>query len=68
MKICGYSACPSDAMIQVKDNVNYVCETKGGEGAVREYIDFLLSKQAVEEQNEFFFPEVKYEIDTDFND
>ena len=42
MKIYGYSACPSDAIAQVKESVNYVCKAKGGEGAVREYIDFLL--------------------------
>ena len=65
---CGVTACPSDAMIQVKDSVNYVCDAKGGEGAVREYIDFLLSKQTAEENNEFVFQEVKYEIDTNFND
>ena len=44
MKICGNSACPSDAMMQVRESVNYVCKAKGGEGAVREYIDYLLSK------------------------
>jgi 3-deoxy-D-manno-octulosonate 8-phosphate phosphatase (KDO 8-P phosphatase) len=43
MKICGYSACPSDAMIQVKDSVSYVCKAKGGEGAVREFIDHIIS-------------------------
>lgn len=68
MKICGYTACPSDAMKQVKDNVNYVCETKGGEGAVREFIDYLLSKQVAEEHTEFFFQEVKYELDNTIND
>lgn len=68
MKICGYSACPSDAMKQVRDSVNYVCQSKGGEGAVREYIDYLLSKQVAEENNEFDFQEVKYEIDTNIND
>ena len=68
MKICGYSACPSDAMKQVRDSVNYVCETKGGDGAVREFIDFLLSKQVAEENSEFDFQEVKYEIDTNIND
>lgn len=43
MKICGYSACPSDAMTQVKDSVSYVCQTKGGDGAVREFIDHIIS-------------------------
>ncbi len=68
MKICGYSASPSDAMKQVRDSVSFVCQTKGGDGAVREFIDYLLSKQVAEENNEFVFQEVKYEIDTNFND
>ena len=68
MKICGYSACPSDAMKQVRDSVNYVCESKGGDGAVREFIDYLLSKQILEENKEFLFQEIKYEIDININD
>lgn len=63
MKICGFSACPSDAMKPVRDNVSYVCEAKGGEGAVRELIDYLLSKQDSEEGIEYPIQEVKYEID-----
>ena len=43
IKICGYSACPSDAMKQVRDRVNYVCQAKGGDGAVREFIDHIIS-------------------------
>lgn len=49
MKICGFSACPSDAIKCVKDNVNYICEAKGGDGAVREFIDYLLYKMKKEE-------------------
>lgn len=68
MKICGYSACPSDAIVQVRDNVNYVCQSKGGDGAVREFIDYLLSKRTLEENKEFLFQEIKYELDTNIND
>lgn len=68
MKICGFSACPSDAMKPVKDSVNYVCEAKGGEGAVREFIDYLLSKQDSEECVGYSIQEVKYEIDSYIND
>lgn len=68
MKICGISACPADAIKEVKNCVNYVCYSKGGEGAVREYIDYLLSKYVKEESTEFHFQEVKYEIDTVTND
>jgi len=38
----GYSACPSDAIDEVKDIVDYVCQRKGGEGCVREFIDKCL--------------------------
>ena len=68
MKICGCSACPFDAMKQVKDSVSYVCQSKGGDGAVREFIDYLLTKQTLEENKEFLFQEIKYEIDTNIND
>lgn len=43
MSICGHTAAPSDAMKAVKDKVDYVCETRGGEGAVREYCDYLIN-------------------------
>ncbi len=42
MSICGVTACPNDAVQEVKKIVTYVCEKKGGEGAVREFIDYLL--------------------------
>lgn len=68
MKICGFSACPSDAMKQVRDRVNYICEAKGGDGTVREFIDYLLEKQEKEYIKEFPLQEIKYEIDTNIND
>ena len=68
MKICGCSACPSDAIKQVKESVNYVCEAKGGDGAVREFIDFLISNKYQEETLDFSFDEIKYELDINFND
>ncbi|MCL2039919.1 MAG: HAD hydrolase family protein [Bacteroidetes bacterium] len=42
LEICGFSACPSNAMDIVKEKVNYVCNKKGGEGAVREVCDMIL--------------------------
>ena len=68
MKICGFSACPSDAMKSVKNAVNYVCEAKGGEGAVRELVDYLLAKQDKGECVGYSFQEVRYEIDSNIND
>lgn len=68
MNICGIAACPADAIKEVKDTVGYVCSVKGGDGAVREFIDYLLSIQKNEEINEVDINEVKYEIDTYIND
>ena len=41
MKICGISACPNDAAEEVLDSVDYICKKNGGEGAVREFINFI---------------------------
>src|SRR5690554_6405713 len=38
----GFSACPSDAVLRVKETVDSVLHTKGGQGCVREFIDFYL--------------------------
>src|SRR5205823_1198462 len=42
----GFSAAPADAMPSVLDVVHYVCKKRGGEGAVREVADLILSSQA----------------------
>lgn len=43
MCMCGKTACPQDAAESVKAKVDYVCINRGGEGAVREFIDHLLT-------------------------
>jgi 3-deoxy-D-manno-octulosonate 8-phosphate phosphatase (KDO 8-P phosphatase) len=42
MKLCGISGCPADAVDQVKNAVSYVCQKNGGDGAVREFIEYLI--------------------------
>ncbi|MDH4262959.1 MAG: HAD-IIIA family hydrolase [Spirochaetia bacterium] len=42
IKRAGFSAAPADAISVVLQAVNFCCETPGGMGAVREFIDFLL--------------------------
>lgn len=42
LRNCGFSACPSDAMKEVKNIVQYVCLTKGGQGVVREIVDLII--------------------------
>ena len=43
IRYCGLSACPADAVPTVIDEVDYVCNRDGGRGAVREFIDYLIS-------------------------
>lgn len=42
IKAAGFSACPADAVDDVKNWVNIVLTKKGGEGAVRELIDLYI--------------------------
>ncbi|KAA9030657.1 KdsC family phosphatase [Niallia endozanthoxylica] len=42
MKLCGWVGCPADAADSVIAIADYVCKRNGGEGAVREFIDYLL--------------------------
>ncbi len=41
MGLCGFSACPGDAVQAVKDRCNYVCKSYAGHGAIREFVDWL---------------------------
>ena len=43
MGICGLSACPNDAIDKVIQNVNYIWKYSGGNGAVREFIEYILN-------------------------
>ena len=42
MKVCYFKACPSDAIDEVMEIVDYVCKSNGGNGAVRELIDLII--------------------------
>lgn len=37
----GFVGCPADSILEVTEIANYVCKRKGGDGAVREFIDYL---------------------------
>ncbi len=41
----GFSACPCDAVIEIRKKVHYVAKNKGGHGAVREIIEQILKAQ-----------------------
>ena len=38
MKACGFTGCPQNAEEDVKLDVDYVCQARSGEGAVREFV------------------------------
>ena len=44
MNMCGLSFAPKDAIKSVKENVDIVLETNGGDGCVREAIDIIIEK------------------------
>lgn len=42
IKICGLTGCPNNATDKILESVNYICKKKGGDGAIREFINFIL--------------------------
>ena len=45
LKAVGFSASPADGLSDIVAAVDYVCQKKGGEGAVREIIEMILGAQ-----------------------
>ena len=45
LKAVGFSASPADGLPNIAAAVDYVCQKKGGEGAVREIIEMILEAQ-----------------------
>ena len=43
MKLVGFTATPNDGMNFIKEIADYVCETKAGYGAFREFAELILS-------------------------
>ena len=43
MKEVKLVACPNNAVEEVKEIANIVCEKNGGEGAVREFCEYLIN-------------------------
>lgn len=46
LKKVGFSAVPNDAIDIAKQNCNYICKTKAGNGALREIAEIILSAKA----------------------
>lgn len=45
MSLCGLVGCPSDAVDKVKKIADYISCHFGGKGAVREFVDWIISEQ-----------------------
>ncbi len=43
----GFSACPADAVEEVKSSVDFISQNPGGRGAVRELIELIMNAQEV---------------------
>ncbi len=41
----GIVGCPADAVKKVKEISSCICESKGGEGTVREFIEWLVENK-----------------------
>lgn len=42
MSLVAHCGCPNDAVEEVIQQVEYICDKKGGEGAVREFAEYIL--------------------------
>ena len=40
--LCGLSACPADAALEVRQEVHYIARNRGGQGAARELVELCL--------------------------
>ena len=45
MRLCGFVGCPEDACTEVKERADYVAHVKGGHGAVRDIIEYMLRER-----------------------
>ncbi len=45
LEAAGFSAAPADAVAAVRKRVDFVCRRRGGEGAFRELVDYILGAQ-----------------------
>lgn len=50
LKKVGLSFCPANASHYIKNLVNIVCEKDGGDGAVREMLEYIFKEDGLEEE------------------
>ena len=46
MRICGLVGCPADAVREVQELADFVSSQKGGEGAARDFIEWIIFHQS----------------------
>ena len=68
MSCVGFSGCPSDAVIECKNIADYICEKKGGECCVREFVDKIieLNYKSLKKYNKIL-SDIKTEADYQLN-
>ncbi len=47
LQVVGLSAAPANAVVEVKERVQYICHHAGGQGAVRELLEYILKEQGL---------------------
>ncbi len=47
MRLCGVKGCPNDAIEEVKRISDYISSKKAGEGAVRDFIEWLVGEKLI---------------------
>jgi 4-hydroxy 2-oxovalerate aldolase len=62
----GFSACPNDAIDTVKEISHYICSNLGGQGAVREFVECIVTERYKNYGNAYI-RERKYSIDTNIS-
>ena len=67
LDVVGFSSCPADAINECKNTVDYICEKKGGEGCVREFIDKIINKDLIEDKYTKIINEIKTETKYQLN-
>ena len=48
MKLCGYSACPIDSHVKIKQLATYALKTSGGNGVIREILEGVFALDLLE--------------------
>ena len=44
LEACGFTGCPQDAEDDIKPVVDYVCQTKAGDGALRDFVKEIMKR------------------------